>query len=73
MIKHGFPNKDNKVTITDMSITYTNELEELLKISTDDEGGGTFYKIKSEGWSFDSIEELMQVIDDFKSKVIEND
>lgn len=73
MIKHGFTDKDNKITITDMSVTYTNELEELLKIETDDEGGGTFYKIKTECWSFDTIEELMQVVNDFKSKIIENE
>lgn len=72
----GIP-KDRQVLIDTISITYNQENDctevdegvQVLTLETRDGGGGKFIHLKSEGWSFDSIEELIAIIEDFKSRI----
>ena len=36
-----------------------------LELFTEDAGAGTYYVMKTDRWSFDSVEELIEVINDF--------
>ena len=40
--------------------------DQFLKIKTDDGGGGDFFIIQTERWAFDSIEELVEILNKFK-------
>lgn len=70
-------NSSDSVYIDSVNITYIQEPdctenaesdEQSLTISTRNGGGGNFYHIKTEGWSFDSPEELLNVINNFIDK-----
>ena len=43
--------------------------DQLLTIKSLDGGGGNFFVIETERWAFDSVEELVQVLEHFKSKL----
>jgi hypothetical protein len=42
--------------------------DQFLTIKTDNGGGGDFYVIETERWAFDSIDELIEIINKFKEK-----
>jgi hypothetical protein len=42
--------------------------DQFLTIKTDNGGGGDFYVIETERWAFDSIDELVELINKFKEK-----
>jgi hypothetical protein len=42
--------------------------DQFLTIKTDNGGGGDFYVIETERWAFDSIDELVELINRFKEK-----
>ena len=42
--------------------------DQFLTIKTDNGGGGDFYVIETERWAFDSIDELVEIINKFKEK-----
>jgi hypothetical protein len=42
--------------------------DQFLTIKTDNGGGGDFYVIETERWAFDSIDELVELINKFKDK-----
>lgn len=46
-----------------------NSLEDqFLTIKTDNGGGGDYFVIETERWAFDSIDELVEVLNKFKEK-----
>lgn len=42
-----------------------------LEISYQSAGAGGFFVIKTERWAFDSISEIVEVLEDFKAKIRE--
>ena len=67
-----FDYKDQQVAIDDISVTYvqSNDCTEEdgaqeITISTRNNGVARFLHIKTDNWSFDSLEELMKLLEDF--------
>ena len=42
---------------------------QLFEFSTDDAGGGVYYVIKTERWTFDDANDLIEVLNDFEKRV----
>lgn len=71
-----FKFEDGHIGIDDVSITYlqnsdcTEEDENVqsITISTRNNGVGRFINIKTENWSFDDVDELIKLIEDFKKR-----
>lgn len=65
-----------KAEIESTSITYTQEqdsccsdsLDQSLEIFTEDAGSGKYLVFKTERWAIDSIDELIEILNDFKLK-----
>lgn len=62
-----------KAEVEEISITYTRECDEsndwqLLKVFTNDNGAGKFIVFQTERWALDNIEELIEILNDFKLK-----
>ncbi len=72
----AFNYEDGQIGIDDISVQYvqTGDCTEnednvqTITISTRNNGVGRFLNIKTDGWSFDSIEELEEIINDFKKR-----
>lgn len=76
------PSKDGEIAIYKTKIEYCQNLDccqlesdhpdgyQILTVETDDGGGGKFIRINtnSAGWSFDNPDDLLLVINDFKSR-----
>ena len=75
-VYEDFKFEDGHIGIDDVSITYlqnsdcTEEDENVqsITISTRNNGIGRFVNIKTENWSFDDINELEDLIKDFKQR-----
>ena len=67
------PIKPNLLSQT-LEITYTQESdcctieEQYLTIKTDNGGGGDFFVIETKRWAFDTIDELIEILNKFKEK-----
>lgn len=67
---------EEKVELERLEATYTQDpdgmqdgnLKQQIKISTEDCGGGIYYVISTERWAFDSVEDLVELINEFKEK-----
>jgi hypothetical protein len=62
-----------KAEVEDVSVKYAQECDETddwqgLKLFTNDNGGGKFIVISTERWAIDSIDELIEILNDFKLK-----
>lgn len=76
MIKLGLPDNEVPIALESISATYlqnndsaiSNGLQSL-KVFTQDAGGGSYFVIETERWAFDSIEELILLLTDFKLKI----
>ena len=42
--------------------------EQYLTIKTDNGGGGDFYVIETKRWAFDTVEEIIELLNQFKEK-----
>lgn len=74
-IKAGILPEIEEVGISEMKITYCqmddqdrDEYQEL-EVSTDDNGAGMYYVIKTERWAIDRIDELVSVLKDFEKRL----
>ena len=47
----------------------TNESINIIRIETEDCGGGNYFVIKTDRWAFDSIDEIINLINDFKREL----
>lgn len=59
--------------IVDVSVKYAQECDETdnwqeLKLFTNDNGSGKFIVFSTERWAIDSIDELIEILNDFKLK-----
>lgn len=71
---------ENKIYVDDVSITYGqlsdssgedgDELGQTLTVSSRNNGCARFINIKTNSWSFSDIEELEQIIKDFKRRAL---
>ena len=63
-----------KAVIEEISITYTQECDESsqdwqsIKIFTNDNGACKYIVFQTERWAIDSIDELVEILNDFKLK-----
>jgi uncharacterized GH25 family protein len=63
-----------KAVIEEISITYSQECDESsqdwqsIKIFTNDNGSCKYIVFKTERWAIDSIDELIEILNDFKLK-----
>jgi hypothetical protein len=68
-----YPEGD-EISVTELSVTYTQENEmnsniyDTLKASICSNGDTFYFLIETKRWSFNSIEELIKVLEDFKEK-----
>lgn len=74
-----FPPDNVSVALSEMKVEYTQSLDccqpekdhpdccQILTITTDDDGGGKFIRIKTgeAGWSISNVEELVGILNDF--------
>lgn len=69
--------KDNIVAFDDVSVTYiqnndncaeSDEEVQTLTITTRNNGAARFLNIKTEDWSFEDADELIDIINDFKKR-----
>lgn len=77
IITNGMPN-DNQVLLDQISMTYVQNPDctedkdddwQKLTISTRDNGIDKFLNIKSDNWSFDNVQSLTDVINDFCKRI----
>jgi hypothetical protein len=63
-----------KAVIEEISITYSQECDESsqdwqsLKIFTNDNGSSKYIVFQTERWAIDSIDELIEILNDFKTR-----
>lgn len=83
IIDSCFPHNGDEIALSQLSIEYTQDLDtcqsesefpdgcQILTITTDDGGGGKFIRLKTgdSGWSFDNIETLVELLNDFKQRL----
>jgi hypothetical protein len=72
-IKLGYPDSENLIAIESAIIKYWQDNphqdgSQMLEINTCDLGGGHFFEISTEKWSFDSVDDLIKVLQDFKKR-----
>lgn len=78
MIPHEPYPTETDIVVTDMSITYSQEADcmsetqntQFLQINTENESG-VYYVIKTDRWAFDDIDDLIKILNDFKSRMTE--
>ncbi len=60
--------------VEDVKVTYTQECDESsqdwqsLKIFTSDNGAGKYIVFETKRWAIDSIDELIEILNDFKTR-----
>jgi len=65
-----------KAEVEEVKVTYTQESDscqsadegQLLEFFTEDAGNGKYIVFKTERWAIDSIDELVEILNDFKLK-----
>lgn len=76
-----FNYKSQQIGIDDVSIQYVQtgdctedkDSVQTITISSRNNGVGRFLNIKTDGWSFDNIDELTEIINDFKQRALCSD
>lgn len=83
VIDKPFPNSDDSVALSKITIEYIQDLDccqsktdysedyQCLTVTTDDGGGGKFLRIHTgnSGWSISDIDELITLLTDFKDRL----
>jgi hypothetical protein len=63
-----------KVEVEEMSVTYSQEYDESsqdwqsLTVFTNDNGAGKYIVFETERWAIDNIDELIEILNDFKTR-----
>jgi hypothetical protein len=66
-IKSNLLSQSFEMTFTQDADCCTSE-DQFITIKTDDGGGGDFYVIETKRWAFDTIEEIVEILNKFKEK-----
>lgn len=75
LLTTGFPSTQQPVAVNKVSVEYTQEADsnsdglQFLEVSTEDAGAGVYYVLKTERWSFDDPQELIDILNDFKKRL----
>ena len=83
IVDDNFPKDSKCIALSKMTIEYVQDLDccqseneypegcQTLTITTEDGGGGKFLRVNtsSAGWSIDSIDELINLLNDFKQRL----
>lgn len=83
IVDDAFPSDENEVALSEVSAEYVQNLDccqsekdypdgcQILTIQTDDGGGGKFFRIKTgeAGWAFDSVDNFVKILNDFKQRI----
>jgi phage pi2 protein 07 len=64
---------ENDITLEDIKAEYSqtadctedNDEPQVIKLETRNNGVAHFYHIKTDGWSFDNVDELVNLVNDF--------
>ena len=73
-IEKGVPGMDTYVLSQELKMTFTQDgdcmdsEEQFLTIHTKDGGWGDYYVIETKRWTFDNIDELVEVLNKFREK-----
>ena len=74
IVNEVYTDKQGEIACSEVMIKY-NQQDDLsgdelqtITVQTQDIGGGNYFVISTERWSFDSIDELILVLKDFKKK-----
>jgi len=63
-----------EIAIESASISYSQQCDDNfdgfqdLIVSTEEQGGGKYFVIKTERWAFNNIEEFVELLEDFKKR-----
>lgn len=74
-IKPNLIPENDEVSISDAYVVYAQQCDlhsnnyQNLKISMEDSGGGFYYIIETERWAINDIDELINVLTDFKNRI----
>ena len=66
-------NKD-EIVMNEIKVNYsqsneiTNGVDDNLKLSIYHQGGGFYFVMKTKRWAFNNVDELIEIVNDFKSK-----
>lgn len=75
LIPHDFA--PEKIGVTELLVSYCQEADsnaagddfQNLEVKTEDAGGGVFFVIKTDRWAFNDVDELINVLNDFKKRI----
>jgi len=73
-IKTGYDPKAKSLHLQKIKVEYSQPCDQTsdnwqqLDIEIEDNGGGAYFVIKTERWAFDSIQELIDTLTDFKNR-----
>ena len=69
-----YPENEQDIIVSEIKLTYSQENEnnnsiiDTLEVSTDTQGDGFYFIIKTDRWAFEKVEDLVKVLNDFKNK-----
>jgi hypothetical protein len=70
----AYPKESEEIVINSVKLTYTqkneniSDLDDELKLSIAHQGSGFYFVMKTKRWAFNSIDELIKTLEDFKTK-----
>jgi len=75
MINTGFFSESSPIAVESVKVNYWQDADtnshdsQSLELSTEEGGGGIYFVLKTERWAFDNIEEFVNVLQDFQSRL----
>lgn len=69
-----YPENEQDIIVSEIKLTYSQENENnnsiiyTLEVSTETQGDGFYFVIKTDRWAFEKVEDLVKVLNDFKNK-----
>ena len=69
-----YPENEQDIIVSEIKLTYSQENEnnnsiiDTLEVSTDTQGDGFYFIIKTDRWAFEKVDDLVKVLNDFKNK-----
>ena len=72
-IKFGYDPKNEMVHVEKLKVCYaqpcdSGDAHQFIEVETEDSGAGAYFVIKTDRWAFDDIQELIDTLNDFKSR-----
>lgn len=73
-ITKEYPDKSEEIVVNKITVNYSQsnemetETEDNLELTIDHQGAGFYFVMKTDRWAFNDIDELVQLLKDFKKK-----